>query len=116
MARTPQDVNPLFPILLGYDKRKPELPWFEARVQVNKYLLHKVGSAFIAGNPKLVDAEKLLLQVPVLYTLFENGNREVGKFYVKADTNQIVTELSDSRTQIYAATGINQKDTLSSTG
>ena len=113
MAEKCQETHPLFEIPLGYDKQKPELPWFEARVQVNKYLLHKVGSAFIAGEPKLVDTEELLLEVPVLYTLADRGNREVGVFHVRADTNQIVMERSDSREQIYAAAGINQEDTLS---
>ena len=96
MAKNRQGVNSVLRIPLGYDKRKPELPWFEARVQVNKFLLHKVGSAFTAGTPKLVDSEKLLLHVPVLYTLSGKGNREVDQFYAKADTNQIVVELSDS--------------------
>ncbi len=115
MNERDQNTNPLFAIPIGYEKTTPELPWFQARVQVNKYLLHKVGSAFIAGEPKLVDAENLLLAVPIIYTLSETGNREVGRFYVKADTNQILIGLSDSREQIYAAAGINKKDTLSPT-
>ena len=112
MAKEHQDVSSLFSALARYDKSKPVLSWFEARVQVNKYLLHSVGSAFMAGEAKLVDAEKLLLQVPIMYTLSEEGNQEVGVFFVKADTNQIVMERCDSREQIYAAAGINQEETL----
>jgi hypothetical protein len=114
MAQNDHKNDSVFAIPLGYDKKKPALPWFEARVRVNKHLLHKVGSAFIADEPKLVDAERLLLAVPILYTLSERDNQEVGRFYVKADTNEIVFERSDSREQIYENAGIDRKDTLSS--
>jgi hypothetical protein len=116
MAQNDQKTDSVFAIPIGYNKKKPALPWFEARVRVNKYLLHKVGSAFIADAPKLVDAEKLLLAVPILYTLSKKNNQKVGQFCVKADTNEIVFEHSDSREQIYENAGIDRKDTLSSTG
>ena len=83
-----------------FSKVKANLPWLEARVIVNQYLLFHIGSAFMAGNPALVDKDSCLLQVPVLYTTTK-GNKEVGTFYVKADTNKLLLPKSTPKEEIY---------------
>jgi hypothetical protein len=103
-------------IPVGYKKVKPNVPWFEARKNVNLYLLQKVGSALMAGEPQLVDTEKLILEVPVIYSLPETGLiGTVGKIYVKADTTELLLDVSDSKEQIHAnAERTYQEKTLSS--
>ncbi len=88
-----------------FSKVKANLPWLEARVTVNQYLLFHIGSAFMAGNPVLVDKDSCLLQVPVLYTTTP-ANKEVGTFYVKADTNELLPSKSTSKAEIYQNAGI----------
>ena len=95
-----------------YKKVKPEEKWSEARVVVNQYLLFKVGSAFMAGEPEMIDPSQLILRVPIVYTGADE-NFEVGHFFVKADTNQLLLECSDSKEKIYATSGISAEKALS---
>jgi len=103
------------PILLRFKKVKPEGKWLEARVAVNQHLLFKVGSAFMAGEPEVFEMSQLVLRVPIIYTGGKE-NAEVGSFFVKADTNQLLLERCDSKEQIYEKAGIGTQKALSAEG
>lgn len=96
----------------SYKKVKPEGKWLEARVVVNQYLLFKVGTAFMAGEPEMMDSSQFILRVPIIYTGGEE-NVEVGSFLVKADTNQLLLDCCDSKENIYAMARIGAEEALS---
>ncbi len=92
----------------SYKKIKPEGKWLESRVVVNQYLLLKVGSAFMAGEPEMIDSSQFILRVPIIYT-GGNENFKVGSFFVRADTNRLLLERSDSKEKIYATAGVGKE-------
>ena len=98
-----------------YKKIKPEGKWLEARVAVNQYLLFKIGSAFMAGEPEMIEPQQLILSVPIIYTGREE-NVEVGSFFIKADTNQLLLDQCDSKEQIYETARIGAEAPLSTEG
>ena len=52
-------------------------------------------------EPEMSAPSQFILRVPIIYTGADE-NFEVGNFFVKADTNQLLLECSDSNEKIYA--------------